>query len=339
MPKTRFFPEFKQRLPDVTGKVFVITGTTSGTGFVAARTVAELGGEAVLLNRSSQRVDTMLRSLKGAVPDGRFVAIECDLQNFEKVRKAANEIKGRYEAIHCLANNAGIMATPDEATVDGYDTQMQTNHLSHFLLTAEFLDLLEVEAETNGDARIVNHSSFGRLHTPNDRLEEKYFGKNGGNLGGNDIGMMKGGCFYRYFQTKLANSVFTYGLAEKLEAGNSKVRSICAHPGSSDTNLLDQMELGFFMRLMTKAMAPFMMQTAEDGAMGLITGMMAPDAQSGVLYGPKDNGTKGRAVPVPAEPFETDSESIDMLWRTSEEATQTRLLTRGDGFRANNTGQ
>lgn len=327
MPKTKFFQEFKQGLPDVTGKVFVITGTTSGTGLVAARTVAELGGEAVLLNRSSKRVDAMLRSLKEAVPDGKFVAIECDLQNFETVRKAASEMKGRYDAIYCLTNNAGIMATPDEATVDGYDTQMQTNHLSHFLLTAELLPLLEAEAKANGDARIVNHSSLGRLHTPNDRLEEEYFGKNGGNLGGNDIGMMKGGCFYRYFQTKLANSVFTYGLAEKLEVSNSKVRAICAHPGSSDTNLLAQMELGFFMTWMAKAMAPFMMQTAEDGAMGLITGMITPDAQSGVLYGPKNNGTKGKAVPVPPKPFETDRGNIDLLWRTSEEATQTRLLT------------
>jgi NAD(P)-dependent dehydrogenase (short-subunit alcohol dehydrogenase family) len=219
------------------------------------------------------------------------------------------------------------MATPDEATVDGYDTQMQTNHLSHFLLTAELLPLLEASAETVGDARVVTQSSFGRLHTPNKQLEEKYFGKNGGNLGGNDIGMMKGGCFYRYFQTKLANSVFTYGLAEKLTAKNSKVRAICAHPGSSDTNLLHQMDIGIFMRAMTKLMTPFMMQTAADGAMGLITGMMATDAQSGVLYGPKDNGTKGKAVPIPAEPYEIDRASIDMLWRTSEEATQSRLLT------------
>jgi NAD(P)-dependent dehydrogenase (short-subunit alcohol dehydrogenase family) len=327
MTKTRHFREFKQTLPDATGKVFVVTGTTSGTGFIAARTVAELGGEAVLLNRSSDRIDGMLRSLEEAVPDGRFVAIECDLQDFASVRKAADEIKTRYEAIYCLANNAGIMATPDEATVDGYDTQMQTNHLSHFLLTAELYPLLEATAEANGDARVVNHSSFGRLHTPNDRLEEQYFGRNGGNLGGNDIGLMKGGCFYRYFQTKLANSVFTHGLAEKLKAGDSKVRAICAHPGSSDTNLSDHMELGFFMRWMMKAMAPFMMQTAEDGAMGLLTGMIATDAQSGVLYGPKNNGTKGKAVPVAAKPFETDPGSIEMLWRTSEEATQIRLLT------------
>lgn len=327
MAKTKHFPQFKEQLPDVRGKVFVITGTTSGTGFVAARTVAELGGEVILLNRASQRIGPMLSSLKSAVPNGKFTMIECDLQNFKSVRRAANEIKDKYSLIYCLANNAGIMATPDEATVDGYDTQIQTNHLSHFLLTAELFYLLEAEAEANGDARIVNHSSFGRLHTPRDRLEEEYFGQNGGNLGGNDIGLMKGGCFYRYFQSKLANSVFTYGLAEKLRARDSKVRAICAHPGSSDTNLLDQMNLGLLTRLLTRAVGPLIMQSPEDGSMGLITGMVAPDARSGVLYGPKNNGTKGKAVPVPAEAFETATESIEMLWRTSEEATHCRLLT------------
>lgn len=327
MPKTKLFPKFKKSLPNVSGKVFVITGTTSGTGFVAARTVAELGGEAVLLNRPSKRVDAMIESLKAAVPGGKFVTIECDLQNFESVRKAATEVKSRYDKIYCLANNAGIMATPDEATVDGYDTQMQTNHLSHFLLTAEFLPLLEAEANANGDARIVNHSSLGRLHTPDNTLEEKYFGKNGGNLGGNELKMMAGGCFFRYFQTKLANSVFTYGLAEKLKAQNSKVRAICAHPGGSETNLGDHMELGFFMNMMLKVMTPFMMQTAEDGTMGLLTGMMVPDAESGVLYGPKNSGTKGKAVPNPPKPFENDRESIDMLWRTSELATGVKLFS------------
>jgi len=135
----------------------------------------------------------MLRSLRQAVPEGRFVTQACDLQSFESVRNAAEALTNRYEALYCLANNAGVMATPDEATVDGYDTQMQTNHLSHFLLTAKLFPLLEAGAERFGDARIVNHSSFGRLHTPEKRLEERYLGPNGGNLGGNEVGFMKGG--------------------------------------------------------------------------------------------------------------------------------------------------
>lgn len=321
-PKTKWFDGFKKQLPRVDGKVFVITGTTSGTGFVAARTVAELGGEVLLLNRKSSRVEESLQRLKAAVPDGKFVTIECDLQNFASVRQAIEEIKGKYQKIYCLCNNAGIMAQPDEATVDGYDTQMQTNHLSHFLLTAELFPLIEAEAKATGDARIVNHSSMGRDHTQNKGLEEKYFGKNGGNLGGNSVKIMAGANFWRYFQSKLANSVFTYALHEKLEAKKIPIRSCCAHPGGSDTNLSAGVEFDSCCAgCCLSCLLPYMIQSAEDGTMGILMGMMHPDAKSGVLYGPKNNGTKGPAVPNPPKPYETDPKAIEMMWRTSEEAT------------------
>ncbi|MCH4890208.1 SDR family NAD(P)-dependent oxidoreductase [Acidaminobacter sp. JC074] len=321
MARTKLYQEFNQGLPNVNGKVFIITGTTSGTGYVAARTAAEHGGEVVLLNRKSKRTETMMRSLKEAVPKGKFVNVECDLQSFDSVRKAIYEIKKKYDRIYCLANNAGIMGTPDEATVDGYDKQMQTNHLSHFLLTAELFPLLEAESQANGDARIVNQSSFGRLHTPNNKLEERYFGKNGGNLGGNELKISSGGCMERYMQTKLANAVFTYGLADKLKARKSNVRAVGSHPGWSGTNLWSHMQLGFGLKVVMRVMSTFQSQSAEDGAMGLITGMMATDAKSGVLYGPKNSGNKGEAVPNPPEPFENDHKNIKMLWRTSEKAT------------------
>lgn len=287
------------------GKVFVITGTTSGTGFVAAWVVAELGGEVLLLNRPSQRVTDSMEKLK----------------DFESVRKAAAEIKSQYSKIYCLANNAGIMATPDRATKDGYDTQMQTNHLSHFLLTAELFPLLEAEAEQNGDARIVNHSSLGRLHTVNKGLEEKYFGKNGGNLGGDSIKLMGGACYHRYFQTKLANSVFTYGLHEKLKLRNSKVRALCAHPGGSATNLANGLKHGCCVDCCLACLMPCFAQSPEDGSMGLVKCLVATDVQSGVLYGPKNSGPAGPAVPNPPKAYETDPKAIEMLWRTSEEAT------------------
>lgn len=109
--------------------------------------------------------------MKEDFPEGKFVPIECDLQSFESVKK----IKSKYSSIYCLACYAGTMATPDRATFDGYDTKMQTNHR---------------------DARIVTHSSLGRDHwdTPNKGLAEEYFGKNGGNLGGEEVKMMGGGC-------------------------------------------------------------------------------------------------------------------------------------------------
>ena len=137
--------------------------------------------------------------------------------------------------------------------------------------------------------------------------------------------MMAGGPYYRYFQTKLANSVFTHALDNKLKASGSKVRAVCAHPGGSNTDLGNHLDYGFFTNILLKFVMLFLAQSAEDGATGLLTGMASPSAQSGVLYGPlrgnKKSGLSGYPKPNPPQPYETDKDAIDMLWRTSEEAT------------------
>ena len=153
---------------DLTNKIAVITGTTSGTGFVCARELARKGATVILLNRKSARSEKSLEQLQSAVPNGKFDAIECDLQSFQSVRGAIETIKSKYEVIDVLVNNAGVMALKDEPTVDGYDVQMQTNVLSHFLITKELFPLLRRSEQ----ARIVNHSSMARLGGP---LEMKYF--------------------------------------------------------------------------------------------------------------------------------------------------------------------
>ena len=129
-----------------------------------------------------------------------------------------------------------------------------------------------------------------------------------------------GACFHRYFQTKLANSVHMYGLHNKFKESGSKIRAISAHPGGSDTNLSDHLSLGFFWTNLMKVVSPMMIQTPEDGTMGLIKGMMDPSAESGVLYGPKKSGSKGPAVPNPPKDYETDPKAIEMLFKTSAEA-------------------
>ena len=316
---TQWYPDFIENdLPQsVAGKVFVVSGTTSGTGYVAARTAAAKGGEVVLLNRASERATNSLAKLQEEVPNGKFVPMECDLQSFDSVRKAAKEIKAKYAStgIYCVCWNAGIMATKDFATKDGFDNQMQTNHLSHFLLTAELMPLLEQYAAQHGDARIVNHSSGGRHMTPNKGLEQKYFEQNGnGNLGGDETtGGFSGGPFLRYFQTKLANAVFTQALHSKLQAKRSKIRACCADPGMSATPLGNHLEGADFSAMAER------MQTPEDGAMGILVGMMSEKAESGVHYGPEK--TKGPAVSNPLREYETDPAAAKMLWDASEKAT------------------
>lgn len=118
----KWFGEFVKTIPDLQGKTVAITGSTTGLGYVFAQTCVEKKAAAfILLNRLSERADAAEKSLKEiAHPDTTVVeTIACDLQEFASVRKAAAQLKEKYEALDVLCLNAGIMAFPDEATVDG----------------------------------------------------------------------------------------------------------------------------------------------------------------------------------------------------------------------------
>ncbi|MEM6731856.1 MAG: SDR family NAD(P)-dependent oxidoreductase [Myxococcota bacterium] len=299
---------------DMSGKVVAITGTTSGTGYVCAREVAKLGATVLVLNRESERSAKALDRLREEVPDGKFEAVTCDLQDFASVRAAAKAILEKHPTVDVLCNNAGVMALTDVATKDGYDIQMQTNCMSHFLLTKELLPALK----RSSDGRVVNHSSMARLGGP---LEEKYFGKNSGNLGGDGTEeenmSFSGPRWARYHQTKLANCAFTYGLKERLEkAGVSNVKVLLAHPGLAATNLQTTTAEAGGM----DAESPFMSnaQTAEDGALGILRGCADPSVASGDFYGPEQwTGFPGKLTP---EDLLFDPENIRINWEGCEAA-------------------
>ncbi|MEQ9309822.1 MAG: SDR family NAD(P)-dependent oxidoreductase [Balneolaceae bacterium] len=299
---------------DMTGKVVAITGTTSGTGYVCAREMGKLGATVLLLNRESERSSSSLQQLKDDIPEGTFHQINCDLQDFESVRAAIEKIKSTYEVLDVLCNNAGVMALPDEATKDGYDVQMQTNCISHFLLTNGLFPLLKNSEE----ARIVNHTSMARLGAD---LEMKYFQPNRDDLGGDGTEeenlAFQGPRWYRYRQTKLANCAFTYGLKEKLAAhGIENIKTMIAHPGLSATQLqVTTAKTGGMSDdsgLMKNAQSP------EDGATGIIRCCADPEAESGDFYGPEQwTGFPGKLTPEDAL---SDPENIRVNWEGCEAA-------------------
>ena len=328
--KSVHFPAFEKNLPSLAGKTIVVTGCTTGTGYVLARTAIRKGAENVLLlNRPSARADAAEESLKKEVTTVEGTAatnvetIPCDLQSFENVRKAAGAIKAKYEGVDVLCNNAGVMALEDCTTEDGYDVQMQTNHLSHFLLMHELLPLLKAAKERRGEARVVSHSSAARH---GGKLEAKYFGKNGGNLGGNKAGWVpfSGPKWERYHQTKLANSVFTLALKERLDKSQDYegIIAAAAAPGLAATNLqITTAETGGMqgsMWIMRFA------QSAEDGTMPLAAACFDPATENGSFWEP--NGKTrlaGEARMFELEPKIHDEESMAMLWEQSEEACGT----------------
>ena len=123
---------------DLREKTYVITGTTTGTGRCAAMALAERSARVICLNRPSERAVESLEAIKeaGAEFNAKVEHIDCDPSSFDSVKSAIAKLKKACgdEGIDVLCCNAGIMAIHDEATKDGYDVQMQVNHLSHFLL-------------------------------------------------------------------------------------------------------------------------------------------------------------------------------------------------------------
>jgi len=220
--------------------------------------------------------------------------------------------------------NLRISATPRrvhlQATKDGYDIQMQTNHLSHFLLAQRLFPALEAAAAKRGEARIVTHSSIAHKH-PRSNLHEASFGPNGGNLGGDASGMMMNGPrWQRYQQTKLANLVFALALQDRLTAAGSKVKALCAHPGLAKTNLQvttgqqgGMAENGGWLMCMS--------QTAEEGTMGVLRCSLDPEAVPGGFYGPGGMmGLKGLPQHLTVHAWVNTAANKDLLWTASVKA-------------------
>lgn len=322
--ETKWFPAFEAELPDATGKVCAVTGSTTGTGFVCALTLAKKGAIVYLLNRPSHRAAAALDQIKADVPGAHVENIDCDLTSFTSTRAAAAALTAKCQnsGLDVLCCNAGVMALKDQATEDGYDIQMQTNHLSHFLLAKEVYPLLEKAANRTGESRIVSHSS-GARHMPKVPIagNAKYMEKNGGNLGGDGSSMFLGGArWVRYHMTKLANSVFTQALHERLRACGSKVKAVCAAPGLATTHLqvTTAMDSGmgsgtWFMRWG---------QSAQDGTMPLLQACLGKDVASGDFLEPtlmgSMKGPAGKVAKLGA--MEQDPAGKQTLWDASEAA-------------------
>lgn len=330
------FHEYEARVPDQRGKNVVVTGCTTGTGQIFARTAARNGATVIMVNRASPRVEALKEWMKAEAPDAdkeeRLHYVDGDLQSFESVEKCIVEITRKYEqtGIDVLMNNAGVMALADQATIDGYDVQMQTNHLSHFQLTRGLYPLLLVAAEKRGEAVVVNHSSLARNGGP---LKRDYLGRNGGSLGGNGASMLCGGARWeRYHQTKLANVVFTVALHEKLQASASphasKIRSVVAAPGLARTQL--QFTTGKDGGMNENASFMKFSQSPEDGTLPILacafgfeptTHSSGIYVKSGELWEPIGRmGASGHPGMAKMSGNCRDKAAVQMLWEESENA-------------------
>ncbi len=310
MADTTFGPKgwTPERLGDLSGKTYLITGANSGAGFQAARTLLKIGAKVVMLNRSTEKSKAAIGELKqeiGTAADVSFVRM--DLAVLDSVRDAAAEVLTTVPRIDALINNAAIAQVPTrKLTVDGFESQLGTNHFGHFLLNGL---LFERIAESKG--RIVIVASLGYnmgLRTINfdDMNWEEGYGAN-----------------TAYSQSKLAQMMFGYELQDRLAAaGRNDVEVFVCHPGSSATSLIStsgSRTMRFIWWLMTKTP---MVQTAEQGSYPEV--MCATEkalTEQRALYGP--TGTREFVGPVGKGTLNAhayDKAVMARLWDVSEKA-------------------
>jgi retinol dehydrogenase-14 len=224
-------------------KVCLITGATSGIGRATALGLASMGASVVMIGRDRARGEAALAEIKEGSANASADLMLADLSSQEEVRRLADEFKEAYPRLDVLVNNAGVIRSKRVRTADGIEMTFAVNHLAHFLLTDLLLDVLE----TSAPSRIVNVASADHSNGTIDFDDLQ--GENG----------YKGA--KAYSQSKLANVLFTYELARRLEG--TGVSANCLHPGVVGTNLGSGVS-GVF-GFMVRALRP-LMKSPEKGA-------------------------------------------------------------------------
>ncbi|MGR3591561.1 MAG: SDR family oxidoreductase [Limimaricola soesokkakensis] len=309
MADTSFGPKgwTPERLGNLSGKTYVITGANAGAGFQAARILLGKGAKVVMLNRSAEKSTAAVNELReelGAKADVSFVRM--DLSELASVRAAAEEVLKTVPRIDALICNAAIAQVPTQKlTKDGFESQLGTNHYGHFVLAGMLFDRIE---ESQG--RIVVVASLGyNMGIKTIQFDDMNWDKN---YSPNPV----------YSQSKLAQMMFAYELQDRARAAGRKVEVYVCHPGASATSLISTSGgrlTRFTWWLMTKT--PFV-QSAEKGAYPEVMCATEEGLEQRALYGPtgrmQTGGPVGRGT---LEPHAHDKPVMVKLWERSEKDT------------------
>ncbi|EDV29195.1 Retinol dehydrogenase 13 [Trichoplax sp. H2] len=278
-------------------KTVVITGGNTGIGKETAIDLAQRGARIILACRSESKGTTAVKEIIESSGSSNIVFRKLDLASLQSVRDFANQFNKNEDRLDILINNAGVMWCPYMETADGLEMQFGTNHIGHFLLTNLLLDKLKACAPS----RIVVVSSIGHR---------------GGKMNFDDLNGKKNyNSYTAYFQSKLANILFTRELAKRLQGTGVTANSL--HPGAVNTDLgrhLSVNQNGFLHALIaplywlfvktSKQGAQTSIYCAVDESLNGVSGKYFADCRE------KDCAAQGR-----------DDGAAKKLWEISEEMT------------------
>jgi NAD(P)-dependent dehydrogenase (short-subunit alcohol dehydrogenase family) len=286
-------------VPDLSGKLAVVTGSNSGLGFGLARRLSATGADVVMAIRNRAKGEAAIDEIRATVPDARLTIKPLDLSSLANVAALGEQLNAEGRPIDILINNAGVMTPPKrDTTADGFELQFGSNHLGHFALTAHLLPLLRAA----GGARVVSLSSIaarqsGRIHFDDLQFDKSY------------------AAMQAYGQSKLAVLMFARELDRRSRDAGWGIVSAAAHPGLTKTNL----------QISGPSLAPFLWQEIDEGILPTLYAATSPQAEGGGYYGPGGiyEAAGGGVAPAKIPARARDEAASQRLWDISEQLTGT----------------
>lgn len=293
-------------MPDQTGVTVLITGASSGLGLRSAEALAAKGARVLLGCRNPEKAARALEAVAAKATGAPPEVVEVDLASLASVRACAERLVARGEPVHVLMNNAGIMAVPKARTVDGFESQLGTNHLGHFALTGLLLPALLAAPEPRVVTVSSNAHKFGRMNLDDLGFERTRYSR-----------------WRAYGQTKLANLLFTSELQRRATAAGTSLTAVAAHPGYAATNLTTGPAVGAAILKPFLAIGDRLVgQPDHMGALPQLYAATMPDVMANDYWGPDSfREQRGHPTRVGRTRHAQDEETARLLWKRSEELT------------------
>lgn len=293
-------------IPDLAGKVAVVTGGNGGLGLETVKELARRGAHVVIGARNLDKATAAEGEIRSEIPSASLEIRKLDLSSLASVKEFAEGVLADHPVIDMLFNNAGVMATPEWQTEDGFEMQFGTNHLGHFALTRHLLPALDRAPA----GRVVTTTSTARFSAG------KYDLDNAHHRGEYDA-------WRAYGYSKLANLQFSLELDRRLQAAGSSVRAFAADPGFSNTDLQaatarnhpEDSRGQFFEKWVAR-----LGQSPARGALPQLRAGTDPAAEGGTLYRPRWI-TAGVPVVGGVSGRLRKPDDLHKLWAISEQDT------------------
>lgn len=289
-------------VPDLSGRIMIVTGANSGLGFETTRELSHRGAKVVMACRNPQKAKAAKHQIQEKLPDADLEIMHLDVSSLQSVADFAEKFKGKYDRLDVLVNNAGIMAAPYSKSADGFENHFATNYLGHFALTGRLFDLLEA---TPG-ARVVNVSSLAyflgnRIDFTNLTYENR----------------KKYHRWVAYGRSKMEMLLFAYEMQRRLSTAGRSTIAVAAHPGIARTNIMPAQAGNAVTRELLRRFS-YVLKPTIYGAMPLIRAAVDENASGGEYFGP---GKKKMPEVVRSNKASHDLNTAKKLWEASEKLT------------------